>query len=360
MANKRILQFDTAEQLEDDDYLLIDHQDEGTRKILASAVGGGSKAYSGATEPVSNFGSNGDIYFQIDNTLAPQRVMNNIWNNVSVTKKANGKFTIIMSGTGGNTNEFVTYKIENLIVGREYTFKFNAQMSSGARFYGDSKMYGVQFAEHADDYNPLLTGTAGEFDDVNNYMPFYEDHDSHDYECTITAMTETMYLIFGFADIIDGDNNTLTVDDLECPIICIINIWTKNNGIWVKYTSKTSGGGGGGGYSKKLLWDSGSTTTGATYATDYTLLDNISNYDQVVLMVSTNGDRADANHQYTQQCWLDAEYILESGSYHNVNFSGYGTRYFEASFTDYSFRIIQGGGEGGYIPTIYQIYGIKY
>lgn len=46
MANKRILQFDTAEQLEDDDYLLIDHQDEGTRKILASQVGGGSGSYS--------------------------------------------------------------------------------------------------------------------------------------------------------------------------------------------------------------------------------------------------------------------------------------------------------------------------
>lgn len=46
MANKRILQFDTAEQLEDDDYLLIDHQDEGTRKILASAVGGGGSSSS--------------------------------------------------------------------------------------------------------------------------------------------------------------------------------------------------------------------------------------------------------------------------------------------------------------------------
>ena len=357
-TNKRIIQFPEAQSAEADDYILLDHVTEGTRKILASAIGGGGSAYSGATEPASSLGSNGDIYFQIVNTFAPQRVMNNIWNNVSVTKKANGKFTIIMSGTGGNANEFVTYKIENLIVGREYTFEFNAQISSSARFYNESKMYGVQFAEHADDYNPLLTGTAGEFDDTNNYMPFYEDHDSHDYECTITATAETMYLIFGFADIIDGVNNTLTIDDLECPIICIIDIWTKNSGVWVKYTSKSNSGGGG--YSKTLLWDSGSTTTGATYATDYTLLDNISNYDQIILMVSTNGDRADANHQYTQQLWLDAEYILEAGSYHNVNFSGYGTRYFEASFTDSSFRIIQGGGEGGYMPTIFQIYGIKY
>lgn len=115
-----------------------------------------------------------------------------------------------------------------------------------------------------------------------------------------------------------------------------------------------------GGYHKALLWDSGSPTTGASYATDYALLDNLSNYNQIILMVSTNGDRADANHQYSQQVWLDVEYILSSGTWHNVNVAGYGTRYFEASFTDSSFKIIQGGGEGGYLPTIFQIYGVRY
>lgn len=115
-----------------------------------------------------------------------------------------------------------------------------------------------------------------------------------------------------------------------------------------------------GGYHKALLWDSGSPTSGASYATDYTFLDNLSNYNQIILMVSTNGDRADANHQYSQQVWLDVEYILSSGTWHNVTVAGYGTRYFEASFTDSSFKIIQGGGEGGYLPTIFQIYGVRY
>jgi hypothetical protein len=115
-----------------------------------------------------------------------------------------------------------------------------------------------------------------------------------------------------------------------------------------------------GGYHKALIWDSGSPTIGASYATDYALLDNLSNYDQIILMVSTNGDRADANHQYSYQIWLDVEYLLSSGAWHNANVSGYGTRYFEASFTDSSFRIIQGGGEGGYTPTIFQIYGVRY
>ena len=115
-----------------------------------------------------------------------------------------------------------------------------------------------------------------------------------------------------------------------------------------------------GGYHRALIWDSGSPTVGASYATDYALLDNLSNYNQIILMVSTTGDRADANHQYSYQIWLDVEYLLSSGAWHNANVSGYGTRYFEASFTDSSFRIIQGGGEGGYIPTIFQIYGVRY
>lgn len=115
-----------------------------------------------------------------------------------------------------------------------------------------------------------------------------------------------------------------------------------------------------GGYHKALLWDSGSPTTGASYATDYALLDNLSNYNQIILMVSTTGDRADPNHQYSYQIWLDVEYLLSSGAWHNVNVAGYGTRYFEASFTDSSFRIIQGGGEGGYTLTIFQIYGVRY
>lgn len=121
-----------------------------------------------------------------------------------------------------------------------------------------------------------------------------------------------------------------------------------------------SGGGSGKGYDLTLLWDSGSATAGAVYATDYTLLDNLSNYDQIILMVSTNGDRADANHQYTQQIILDVDYLLTTGSWHNVNVAGYGTRYFEAGFTDTAFRIIQGDGDGNYKPTIYQIYGIKF
>lgn len=115
-----------------------------------------------------------------------------------------------------------------------------------------------------------------------------------------------------------------------------------------------------GGYHKALIWDSGSPTVGASYATDYALLDNLSNYNQIILMVSTNSDRADANHQYSYQIWLDVEYLLSSGAWHNANVSGYGTRYFEASFTDSSFRIIQGEGEGGYTPTIFQIYGVRY
>ena len=122
-----------------------------------------------------------------------------------------------------------------------------------------------------------------------------------------------------------------------------------------------STGGSGRPYEKTLIWNSGSNTVGASYATDYTLLDNVSNYDQLILMVSTNGDRLDPNHQYSYQIWVDADYILESETWHNINVSGYGARYFEAHFTDTTFRIIQGSGESSSLaPTIYQIYGVKY
>lgn len=358
MANKRILQFDTAEQLEDDDYLLIDHQDEGTRKILASAVGGGSKAYSGATEPASSFGKNGDIYFQIENLFNPEFIVAEIWENVSVTKKANGKYTIVTSGTGNNQEEYVSYKIKNLEVGKEYTFKFNAQMSSGASFY-DSNTYGLIFADGSSDYISNLTGTAGEFDDENNYMPFYRDTDNHNYECTITAIAETMYLIFGYAGVQDGTNNTLTIDDLECSNPYITTIWTKNNDIWVKNLPVVNEGGGGSeSYSETLLYDSGSNTQGAAIGVNVALLDNLSKYDMGYVVWSTASDRGQAGNQSSDLTYFSVPFVLIDDNYHRLHGAGYGTRWFQIKFTDTTFNIFGRGGDLN--PEIYKIYGIKF
>lgn len=354
-TNKRIIQFPEAQSAEVDDYLLIDHASEGTRRILASAVGGGGSAYSGASEPASSLGKNGDIYFQIENLFSPEYILSEIWENVSVTKKANGKFTIEMTGTGVSAAEFVAYKINHLEIGKDYTFKFNAQMSSSATFY-ESNTYGLQIAEHANDYNPSLIGTAGEFDDTNNYMPFYRDTNNHNYECTITATAETMYLIFGYGGLHDGVSNTLMVDDLECSNPYITTIWTKNNDIWVKYLLVVNESGGGS-YSETLLYDSGSNTTGAPYNTNVALLDNLSNYDMFYIMWNTTEDR---NREYplvtSDYVYYSVEKALETNT--AVHFAGYGTRWGEITFTDATFKIIAGGGD--YTPQIYKIYGIKF
>ena len=353
MSNKRILQFDTASQLENDDYLLIDHASEGTRKILASAVGGGGSAYSGATEPASNFGKNGDIYFQIENLFSPEFISASIWSSVSVTKKANGKFTIVMSGTGINSDEYVSYTIKNLEVGKEYTFKFSVQMSADATFYNQNRTYGLQFTDEYNGYNNSLSGTAGEFDDENNYMPFYKDTNSHDYECTITATAETMYMIFGFADVIDGTNNTLTVDDLECSIPYITNIYTKNNDTWIRYLPNSNGGGSG--YNKTLLYNSGSWTNGATQGVDINLLDNLSNYDVIVVLTGTNQDNSSGGYKI-DEAWYDTELLLTTNFF--AHWAGYGTRWWQLSFTDTTFQLDKRGGD--LTPEIYRIYGIKF
>lgn len=67
MSNKRIIQFNTASQLEADDYVLIDHSTEGTRKILASDLsgGGGSNVTYGYVVPTGS-ATDGDIYYLLD------------------------------------------------------------------------------------------------------------------------------------------------------------------------------------------------------------------------------------------------------------------------------------------------------
>lgn len=351
MSNKRILQFDTASQLETDDYLLIDHASEGTRKILASAIGGGSSAYSGSTEPASNFGSNGDIYFQIENLFNPTYSDAYVWSNVSVTKKANDKFTIVMSGTSISTSddECVIYKIKNLEVGKDYTFKFDAQMSSETEFMSGGT-YGLQFVEHSNDYNPALTGTAGEFDETNLYMPFYKDANNHSYECTITATASTMYMVFGLANIRDAIPSTLTIDDLECSIPYIINIYTKNDNLWVKYLSGSNGRGGGGAEIDILY----NNPSGAPYQTNLALTHNFDDYDVIYMTLSNDTDISGFNI-YCHTSFMPAMY--ESGQ--KVSVQGlYGTRVVDVSFSGATFNITR--VDGDYQDTIYKIAGIKY
>lgn len=113
-------------------------------------------------------------------------------------------------------------------------------------------------------------------------------------------------------------------------------------------------------YRKLLLWDSGDSTTGADYDTDYILDDDIFDYDQLLVAVSTDADRASVDNQYTQQVFLDTKYLLGDESFHDALITSHGRRYLKVHFTHTSFRITQGGGDDDYRLTIYQIYGIRY
>ena len=114
------------------------------------------------------------------------------------------------------------------------------------------------------------------------------------------------------------------------------------------------------GLTRTVLYDSGSYTQGAPYQEDVNLLDNLNNYDLVMIVVGTNEDSASADGPKLAASVFDTTLALEQDV--NMGWQGYYQRYLNVKFTNTKFNIISRGApnESGYIPQLYKIYGYKF
>ena len=115
---------------------------------------------------------------------------------------------------------------------------------------------------------------------------------------------------------------------------------------------------GGGGFTQTILYDSGSFTTFAPIATDIQLSDNLSNYDEISIVVTSQND---APQNLYLEGFSTTDYLLSENAY--LSYGPYGTRYIHISFTDTTFNILRhnsGNEPSGYTPELVRIYGYKW
>ena len=123
-----------------------------------------------------------------------------------------------------------------------------------------------------------------------------------------------------------------------------------------------SGGGGGSGgipFARTLLYDCGNFNIGAPYQTETALLDNLNNYDFIMLLTGANGDYASTNCYISDTAMFDVASIMESTD-KTIRQCAYDTRQIIIRFTDTTFTVTHHTGEvSGQEQQLYRIYGYK-
>lgn len=129
-------------------------------------------------------------------------------------------------------------------------------------------------------------------------------------------------------------------------------LYRYENGAWVRVNFF----GGSGGYAKVPLYDGGSPTAYAQYNTTIQLLDNVSNYDMLLILTSTAGDGGLSS--FAVQYLVDTQEAL----LYTVCWQGYKERYWLADFSNDTYFTYTGNApnETNRLPYIYKIFGIKY
>lgn len=127
---------------------------------------------------------------------------------------------------------------------------------------------------------------------------------------------------------------------------------------WVNANESGGGGGGGSGdgYTKTILYDSGSDTSYAEYNTPISLLDDVTNYDMLMILTSTPGDNGLVGNGI--EIWADANVVTN----YKVVYQGYHKRWWCADFsqkTSFTYTGSAPDESASYQPKIYKVYGIK-
>ena len=126
-----------------------------------------------------------------------------------------------------------------------------------------------------------------------------------------------------------------------------------------KYTDEAIAGGGGGQRTKTLLYDSNGL--GTPNDTVIQLSDSISNYDQIMIIIS---DEFDYSEEHGGPLYM-ASYIvdIDIATEAIINWSGYSQRFVNMDFSGLTSFTNNGeapGENSSYRPSVYKIYGVKY
>ena len=119
-----------------------------------------------------------------------------------------------------------------------------------------------------------------------------------------------------------------------------------------------SGGDSGSVFTQTILYDSGGLTTFAPITTDIQLSDNLSNYDEISIIVTSYND---APQNLYLEGFFTTDYLLSENTY--LAYGPYASRYIHISFTDTTFNILRhasGSEPSGYSPELVRIYGYKW
>lgn len=153
-----------------------------------------------------------------------------------------------------------------------------------------------------------------------------------------------------------GEGGISDLDDLSN-----VDITTPSDGQVLQYDSANSKWinatpSGGGGYTKTLLYDAGSNTSYAPYNQNVQLLDDIDNYDELLMLCCSAGDGGLS--AYTVFFYADAKLAQ---TYKPI-YTGWFKRTFTVDFSNRTYFRYSGSceGESNRQPYIYKIYGIKY
>lgn len=144
---------------------------------------------------------------------------------------------------------------------------------------------------------------------------------------------------------------TLTTD--------IVTLGTKPTGNrYIKQYDKSYGEGG---FTRTVLYDSGGYDTYAPFQTDVPLLDNLSNYDFIVVSIGTDDDNTRVGKYGCDSAVYDVKLLMRND--YNAHYAGYYQRWFGIRFTDTTFNIMNSEApyEGSsFKPCVYFIIGYKF
>ena len=155
-------------------------------------------------------------------------------------EKADEKYNISLEGTGQSSVDAVTFPLDGLIEGNEYTISFNLQFNTGIIF--DYSEYG-NWAQMIDSSNPQtvedLGGSWTVDPDRTDAVVFERDTSSHSYSFTFTATATNHNLCFAFQGVRDNLLFSLSITNLEVSGDLkskITDLYNKSlSDTWMKY-----------------------------------------------------------------------------------------------------------------------------
>lgn len=185
--SKRIDQLPIISAIKENDYVAVDNSNDGSRKILASLLGGGG----GTSTKV-------DI-FDGASTITPTHSVG-----ITVSTSSVSDMTGAISGSEWSDGyEGFNIALKNLTVGEGYMINFNFQFSNTAFFEG---MYRVGYL--------LNSSNRTDYDDYTKWEDNLDrDLVSHRHKVSFVASASTMYLCFNLCGCSDGQTNYWSISD---------------------------------------------------------------------------------------------------------------------------------------------------